>query len=105
MAITTPALPQKAAATAGGGGFRDGPTRDSRTAKAFQQGGHFVSVPRWRSRGTIFIESCHWDCAEGPLGRIGSVGADGRPEFQKLADIGFVDANGTCVRSRALTFH
>jgi hypothetical protein len=45
--------------------------------------------------GTIFYESCHLDCAEGPLGRIGSVGADGRPEFRKLADIGFVDANGT----------
>jgi hypothetical protein len=37
-----------------GRGFGSEPAKDSRTAKASQQG-HFASVPRWRSRSIIFM--------------------------------------------------
>jgi hypothetical protein len=34
-----------------------------------------------------FIQSCYWDRAEGPAGRIGSVGADGRQNTENQATL------------------
>jgi hypothetical protein len=46
-----------------------------------------------------FIESCYWTVPKVPRGELAAWGADGRPELQKFANIGFVDANGVCLSS------